>query len=223
MTSRPPIRTAPASGASSPATTRSAVDFPEPDGPSTVTSSPGSTVSESDDSADASPSSHVFVTPSSDERRAHLRVEQRPGLALDPLDRLVDRQVAVVHALEREVGGVLGLGPLRVGRQALDLRDRVEEHLRRTPAASTRSRNASDCATVRPRRHRPPDSREQPLPLRARRELDERRGGLGVAGLRHAVRVAVQHGEVLLGARERRDVPARSPRSCGSSAPRAAS
>src|SRR5437867_8157161 len=44
--SRPPIRTEPASGSSRPATTRSSVDLPQPDGPSSTTNSPSRAVSE---------------------------------------------------------------------------------------------------------------------------------------------------------------------------------
>ena len=39
--SRPPIRTSPVSGASNPATIRSMVVLPQPDGPSTASISPG--------------------------------------------------------------------------------------------------------------------------------------------------------------------------------------
>ena len=51
VTSSPPITTEPASGCSSPATIRSSVDFPEPDGPSRATSDPSGTSSETSSSA----------------------------------------------------------------------------------------------------------------------------------------------------------------------------
>src|SRR5882672_10105401 len=60
--SRPPIRTQPESGASRPATTRSSVDLPQPDGPSSTTNSPSRAVSERQSTATLSPKR--LVTPS---------------------------------------------------------------------------------------------------------------------------------------------------------------
>src|SRR5882672_4175668 len=60
--SRPPIRMDPESGASRPATTRSSVDLPQPDGPSSTTNSPSRAVSERRSMATLSPKR--LVTPS---------------------------------------------------------------------------------------------------------------------------------------------------------------
>ena len=55
VTSLPPIRMRPLDTASSPATMRSVVVLPQPDGPSSVTSSPGATRNDTSSTAVTSP------------------------------------------------------------------------------------------------------------------------------------------------------------------------
>ena len=62
LTTRSPIRIVPAVASSSPATIRSAVDLPEPDGP-TSTVKPPSGMSRSRSATAAVPSGNTFETP----------------------------------------------------------------------------------------------------------------------------------------------------------------
>jgi hypothetical protein len=55
VTSSPPIRMRPLETGSSPATMRSVVVLPQPDGPRRVTSSPGATVKDTSSTATTSP------------------------------------------------------------------------------------------------------------------------------------------------------------------------
>src|SRR5919199_5253357 len=63
LTTSPPMRIVPSDTRSSPATDRSAVDFPQPDGPTRIRHSPSSTVSVRSSTATV-PSSNRLVTPS---------------------------------------------------------------------------------------------------------------------------------------------------------------
>src|SRR5438477_867422 len=60
VTSSSPIHTRPALGTSSPATTRSVVVLPQPDGPSSVRNSPGSRVRETSSTATVAPNRFVI-------------------------------------------------------------------------------------------------------------------------------------------------------------------
>ena len=59
VTSRPPIRMRPWSASSSPAISRSVVDLPQPDGPSSTLSVPGSNANDRPSTARTSPSAVV--------------------------------------------------------------------------------------------------------------------------------------------------------------------
>src|SRR3954449_6407085 len=115
LTTRSPIEIAPADASSSPATIRSAVDLPEPDGPTRTVNSP-SPISRSSPSTARVPSGKTFETPSnaieamlSPHRRDVVAVPE-PAALHRPLLR------AVVHAHDPEALGVAVL-PLEVVQQ----------------------------------------------------------------------------------------------------------
>ena len=63
VTARPAISTRPVVAARSPATMRSRVDFPQPEGPTSASSSPRSTVKEMSRSASTGPDDAAYVIP----------------------------------------------------------------------------------------------------------------------------------------------------------------
>src|SRR5882672_3688623 len=91
--SRPPIRTQPESGASRPATTRSSVDLPQPDGPSSTTNSPSRALSERRSTATLSPKR--LVTPSIVNSKVSGAAVPAHGFGL-PLLHLRRRQILLV-------------------------------------------------------------------------------------------------------------------------------
>src|SRR3954470_15257902 len=110
LTTRSPIEIAPADASSSPATIRSAVDLPEPDGPTRIVNSPSSTARSSPSTARV-PSGKTFETPSNAiDATAHLpdviAVPERGPLRDPLLGRIVDAhdpEALVVAVLPLEV------------------------------------------------------------------------------------------------------------------------
>src|SRR5919197_6353389 len=93
LTAREPIDTTPDDASSSPATIRSAVDFPEPDGP-TITVKPPSATSRSSASTARVPSGNTLLTPLNamlaTGARDEVAVPQARALRHAPLRRVVD-------------------------------------------------------------------------------------------------------------------------------------
>src|SRR3954451_9099619 len=94
LTTRSPMRSSPPDASSSPATIRSAVDLPEPDGPTSTVNPPSSTVRSSPSTARV-PSSKTFETSSNAiEATAHLpdviAIPERGALQRPLLGRIVD-------------------------------------------------------------------------------------------------------------------------------------
>src|SRR2546423_15227039 len=87
VTSRSPIAIVPAVGCSSPATIRSAVDLPQPDGPTSTISSPSATSSERSSTATVPPSNRLVT-----------ELNVTPALALAPDPGGVERTDEVALA-----------------------------------------------------------------------------------------------------------------------------